>query len=60
MQGPPVGGSRYRVRVRSATTLAESVVATMAALASDEPPDSVAPDFVTSRAASHIGHHWTL
>ena len=29
-------------------------------LAGDEPPDMVAPDFVTSRAASHIGHHWTL
>jgi acetoin utilization deacetylase AcuC-like enzyme len=40
--------------------LAESVAATLAALASDEPPDSVAPDFVTSRAASHIGHYWTL
>ena len=40
--------------------LAGSVVATMEGLAGDEPPDSVAPDFVTSRAASHIGHHWTL
>jgi len=40
--------------------LAASVCATMEALAGDEPPDSVAPDHVTSRAASHIGHHWTL
>ena len=40
--------------------LAESVAETLAALASDEPPDSVAPDFLTSRAASHIGHHWAL
>jgi acetoin utilization deacetylase AcuC-like enzyme len=40
--------------------LAASVVATMEALAGDEPPDSVAPDFLTSRAASHIAHHWTL
>ena len=40
--------------------LAGSVAATMAALAGDEPPDSIAPDHVTARAASHIGHHWTL
>jgi acetoin utilization deacetylase AcuC-like enzyme len=40
--------------------LAASVVATMEALAGDEPPESVAPDFLTSRAASHIAHHWTL
>jgi acetoin utilization deacetylase AcuC-like enzyme len=44
----------------SPAALGESVAATLAALASDEPPDSVAPDFVTSRAASHIGHYWTL
>jgi acetoin utilization deacetylase AcuC-like enzyme len=40
--------------------LAASVCATMAALAGDEPPDSVAPDFLTSRAASYVGHHWSL
>jgi acetoin utilization deacetylase AcuC-like enzyme len=40
--------------------LAGSVAATMEALAGDEPPDSIAPDHVTARAASHIGHHWTL
>jgi acetoin utilization deacetylase AcuC-like enzyme len=40
--------------------LADSVAATMEALAGDEPPDSIAPDHVTARAASHIGHHWTL
>jgi acetoin utilization deacetylase AcuC-like enzyme len=40
--------------------LAESVAATLEALAGDQPPDLVAPDFLTSRAASHIGHHWTL
>ena len=40
--------------------LAASVCATMEALAGDEPPDSVAPDFLTSRAASHVGFHWRL
>jgi acetoin utilization deacetylase AcuC-like enzyme len=40
--------------------LADSVAATMAALAGDEEPGSVAPDFLTSRAASHIGHYWRL
>jgi acetoin utilization deacetylase AcuC-like enzyme len=40
--------------------LAASVAATMEALAGDQPPGSVAPDFLTSRAASHIAHHWTL
>ena len=40
--------------------LAASVAATLEALASDKPPDLVAPDFLTSRAASHIGHYWTL
>ena len=40
--------------------LAESVCATMEALAGDRPPDSIAPDHVTARAASHIGHHWQL
>jgi acetoin utilization deacetylase AcuC-like enzyme len=40
--------------------LATSVAATLGALAGDQPPDLVAPDYLTSRAASHIGHHWTL
>jgi len=40
--------------------LAVSVCATMEALAGDQPPDSVAPDFLTSRAASYVGHHWSL
>ena len=40
--------------------LAGSVAATMEALAADEAPGSVAPDFLTSRAASHIGHYWRL
>ncbi len=40
--------------------LAASVCATMQALAGDEPADSVAPDFFTSRAAAHIGFHWRL
>jgi acetoin utilization deacetylase AcuC-like enzyme len=40
--------------------LAASVCATMAVLAGDEPPGSVAPDFITTRAASHVGHYWTL
>jgi acetoin utilization deacetylase AcuC-like enzyme len=30
------------------------------ALAGDEPPEMVAPDFLTTRAASYIGHYWTL
>jgi acetoin utilization deacetylase AcuC-like enzyme len=40
--------------------LAESVCATMEALAGDEPADSVAPDFFTCQAASHVGFHWSL
>jgi acetoin utilization deacetylase AcuC-like enzyme len=40
--------------------VAASVCATMEALASDEPPGSVAPDFLTSQAASHVGLHWSL
>jgi acetoin utilization deacetylase AcuC-like enzyme len=40
--------------------LSASVRATMDALAGDEPADSVAPDYFTSRAASHIGFHWRL
>ena len=40
--------------------LAASVAATLEALAGDGPPEMVAPDFLTARAASYIGHHWTL
>jgi acetoin utilization deacetylase AcuC-like enzyme len=40
--------------------LAESVAATLEALAGDEPPEMVAPDYLTARAASHIAHHWAL
>ena len=40
--------------------LAASVAATLEALAGDEPPEMVAPDFLTGRAASYVGHHWTL
>jgi acetoin utilization deacetylase AcuC-like enzyme len=41
--------------------LAESVAATMAALAGEGEPESVAPDpILTSRAASHVGSHWSL
>ena len=40
--------------------LAASVAATMEALAGHEPPDSIAPHFLTGRAASHISHYWTL
>jgi acetoin utilization deacetylase AcuC-like enzyme len=40
--------------------LVASVSSTMEALAGDEPPDSVAPDFLTSRAASYVSHHWEL
>ena len=41
--------------------LAESVMATIAALAGVGTAESIAPDpFVTSRVAAHIGHYWTL
>jgi acetoin utilization deacetylase AcuC-like enzyme len=41
--------------------LAESVVATVAALAGAGRAESIAPDpIVTSRAAAHIGHYWEL
>ncbi len=56
--GAPVGAvleGGYALRA-----LADSVIATMGALADDRPPRSVAPDFATSRAASVIGHHWRL
>jgi acetoin utilization deacetylase AcuC-like enzyme len=42
-------------------TLARCVQATMAALDSDEPAPSAAPEpLLTSRAAAHIGHYWPL
>ena len=40
--------------------LSASVYATMEALAGDQPADSVAPDYFTSRAASQVGFHWRL
>jgi acetoin utilization deacetylase AcuC-like enzyme len=41
--------------------LAQSVQATLIALSGDEPARSVAPEpLLTSRAASHIGHYWSL
>jgi acetoin utilization deacetylase AcuC-like enzyme len=40
--------------------LSVSVAATMEALVGDEPPEMAAADFLTGRAASYIGHHWTL
>jgi acetoin utilization deacetylase AcuC-like enzyme len=44
-----------------ATALAESAVQTIAALGGAGEAKSIAPDpFVTSRAASHVGHFWTL
>jgi acetoin utilization deacetylase AcuC-like enzyme len=41
--------------------LADSVAATMDALAGAGEAESIAPDpFVTSRVAAHVGHYWTL
>jgi acetoin utilization deacetylase AcuC-like enzyme len=41
--------------------LAESVQATLTALADEEPARSAAPEPVlTSRAAAHVGHYWPL
>jgi len=41
--------------------LAESTVATMAALAGEGEAESAAPEpLVTSRAASHVSHYWSL
>ncbi len=41
--------------------LAECVRATLAALGSDRPPRSAAPEaLLTSRAAAHVGHYWPL
>ncbi len=42
------------------SALAESVAATMEGLAGDAPAASAAPDFLTERAASQIGHRWRL
>ncbi len=56
--GAPVGAVLEGGYVLDA--LAASVCATMEALAGDQPPDSVAPDYLTSRAASYVGHHWSL
>lgn len=41
--------------------LAESVVATMAALVDERPAESSAPEsLLTSRIAAHVGHYWEL
>jgi acetoin utilization deacetylase AcuC-like enzyme len=41
--------------------LAQSVQGTLTALSGDEPPRSAAPEpLLTSRAAAHIGHYWSL
>ncbi len=41
--------------------LAECVLATLAALADDEPARSAAPEpFFTARAAAHVAHYWPL
>jgi acetoin utilization deacetylase AcuC-like enzyme len=41
--------------------LAQSVQATLIALAADEPARSAAPEpLLTSRAAAHVGHYWPL
>lgn len=41
--------------------LAECVRETLAALASNQPAPSAAPEpLLTSRAAAHVGHHWPL
>jgi acetoin utilization deacetylase AcuC-like enzyme len=40
--------------------LAASVAATLEALTGDEPPELVAPDALTARAASYSGHYWGL
>jgi acetoin utilization deacetylase AcuC-like enzyme len=43
------------------TALAECVLETLAALSSDEPAQSAAPEpLLTSRAAAHISHYWPL
>jgi acetoin utilization deacetylase AcuC-like enzyme len=41
--------------------LAQSVIATLAALTDEQPASSAAPEqLLTSRAAAHIGHYWQL
>ncbi len=43
------------------TALTQSVLETLAALAGDEPARSAVPEpLLTSRAAAHIGHYWSL
>ena len=43
------------------TALADSTVATMAALGGEGEADSAAPEpLLTSRAASHVSHYWNL
>jgi acetoin utilization deacetylase AcuC-like enzyme len=43
------------------SALAQSVQATLAALADEEPAHSAAPEpLLTSRAAAHVGHYWPL
>jgi acetoin utilization deacetylase AcuC-like enzyme len=42
-------------------SLAESMLATIGALEGRTSPESIAPDpLITSRAAAHVGHFWTL
>ena len=42
-------------------SLAESLLATLRALAGDELAESIAPDRIyTRQAASYVGHHWDL
>ena len=53
-------GAPVAVVLEGEYALAASVCATMEALAGNQSPDSVAPDFLTSRAASCVAHHWSL
>ena len=42
-------------------SLAQSLLATLRALAGDEPAESIAPERIyTRQAASYVGHHWDL
>jgi acetoin utilization deacetylase AcuC-like enzyme len=59
MVGAPVGAVLEGGYHPAALT--ESLMATITALAGVGTAESIAPDpFVTSRAAAHIGHYWTL
>ncbi|HTT28860.1 MAG TPA: histone deacetylase [Solirubrobacteraceae bacterium] len=59
MLGVPVGAVLEGGYHPPAVT--ESLMATVAALSGVGTAESIAPDpFVTSRAAAHIGHYWTL